>query len=100
MIDTLKASIRLREAGFDEEKAGAIVSAFAEDMGEQLSTRGDIERLEERIDASGRRLEERVDAGEERLEQRLTIRMGVVATTATGVILAAVGIATGIIASL
>lgn len=89
LFDTLKASLRLREAGFDEEKAGAIVAAFAEDMGGRLATRDDIDRLEEKIETS-----------DERLEQRMTIRMGVVATTATGVLLAAIGIATGVLAAL
>ena len=82
MFDTLKAARRLTDAGFDEEKAGAIVSAFAEDINERIATKDDLRQLEERLD------------------QRLTIRMGMVATTATGVLLAAIGIATGVIVSL
>ena len=82
MFDTLKAARRLTDAGFDEEKAGAIVSAFAEDINERIATKDDLRQLEERLD------------------QRLTIRMGMVATTATGVLLAAIGIATGVLASL
>ena len=81
MLDTLKAARRLTDAGFDEEKAGAIVSAFAEDINEQIATKEDLRRLEER------------------LSQRLTIRMGMVATTATGLLLAAISIATGVLAS-
>ena len=82
MFDTLKAARRLTDAGFDEEKAGAIVTAFAEDINERIATKDDLRQLEERLD------------------HRLTIRMGMVATTATGVLLAAIGIATGVLASL
>lgn len=82
MFDTLKAARRLTDAGFDEEKAGAIVTAFAEDINERVATKDDLRQLEERLD------------------HRLTIRMGMVATTATGVLLAAIGIATGVLASL
>ena len=82
MFDTLKAARRLTDAGFDEEKAGAIVSAFAEDINERVATKDDLRQLEERLD------------------HRLTIRMGMVATTATGVLLAAIDIATGVLASL
>ena len=78
MFDTLKAARRLTDAGFDEEKAGAIVAAFAEDINERIATKDDLHQL----------------------EQRMIIRMGVVATTATGVLLAAIGIATGVIVSL
>ncbi len=100
LFDTLKASLRLREAGFDEEKAGAIVSAFAEDIGERLATKVDLQRLEARIAEQFARIEERIAHSEGTLDQRMTIRMGVVATTATGVILAAIGIATGVLASM
>ena len=100
LFDTLKASLRLREAGFDEEKAGAIVSAFAEDIGERLATKVDLQQLEARIAEQFARIEERIAHSEGTLDQRMTIRMGVVATTATGVILAAIGIATGVLASM
>ena len=104
LFDTLKAALRLREAGFDETKAGAIVSAFAEDIGERLATKVDLLQLEARITERLVHLEERFDErithSEESLEQRMTIRMGMVATAATGVILAAIGIATGVVVSM
>ena len=96
MFDTLKASLRLREAGFDEEKAGAIVSAFAEDIGERLATREDIGRVEDQLV----HLEGRLETTEERLEQRLFLRVGIMVTAATSMILTAIGIATGVLASL
>lgn len=89
MFDTLKAARRLTDAGFDEEKAGAIVSAFAEDINERVATKDDLRQLEERFD-------QRLTS----LDQHLTIRIGMVATTATGVLLAAIAIATGVIVSL
>ena len=107
LFDTLKAALRLREAGFDEEKAGAIVSAFAEDIGDRLATKVDLQHLEARIteqlahiEERFVRLEGRITEGDESLEQRLTIRMGMMFTTATGVLLAAIGIATGVIVSM
>ena len=103
LFDTLKASQRLRDAGFDEEKAGAIVSAFAEDLGERVATKEDIDRLEERMVHFDERMvqfDERLGTTEERLEQRLVLRMGIMVTAATGVLLSAIGIATGVIVSL
>ncbi len=107
LFDTLKAALRLREAGFDEEKAGAIVSAFAEDIGERLATKEDIRRLEERmlhlearLDERVEHLEGRLETTEERLEQRLILRAGIMVTGATGLLLTAIGIATGVLASL
>ena len=88
LLDTLRASRRLREVGFEEEQAGAIVATLTEDVGDQIATTADI-----------RRLEEKMDHMEERLDQRMTIRMGVTATAATSVLLAAIGIATGFLAT-
>ena len=50
-FDTLKASHRLREAGFEEQKANALVNAFAEDIGANLATKDDIALLKGDIDA-------------------------------------------------
>ena len=41
-FDTLKASRRLQDAGFDEEKAEALVSVFAGEIGASLSTKDDV----------------------------------------------------------
>lgn len=77
LFNTLKAALRLREAGFDERQSGAIVSTLAEDFGQQLATASDLQQL----------------------EQRMTIRTGMMITAATGVILTAIGIATGVLAA-
>ena len=44
-FDTLKAATRLRQAGFDEDKARALVSTFAEGLVENLATRQDLAPL-------------------------------------------------------
>ena len=44
-FDTLKAATRLRNAGFDEGKAHALVSTFAEGLVENLATRQDLAPL-------------------------------------------------------
>lgn len=77
LFDTLKAAMRLQEeGGFDERQAGAIVATVTEAVDDR-ATKADLVSL----------------------EQRLTIRMGMMFTAATGMILAAIGIATGVIVS-
>ena len=44
-FDTLKASRRLRDAGFEEKQADALVNAFAEDIGANLATKNDLALL-------------------------------------------------------
>ena len=44
-FDTLKASHRLRDAGFEEKQADALVNAFAQDIGANLATKDDIALL-------------------------------------------------------
>ena len=44
-FDTLKAATRLQHAGFDEGKARALVSTFAEGMVENLATKQDLAPL-------------------------------------------------------
>ena len=41
-FDTLKAATRLQRAGFDQDKARALVSTFAEGMVENLATKQDL----------------------------------------------------------
>ena len=44
-FDTLKAATQLQEAGFEEEKARALVSTFAQGMVESLATKQDLAAL-------------------------------------------------------
>ena len=82
MIDTLRASRRLREAGFEEAQADALVGVLADDVSENVATKSDIALLEERLSA-------RIDA----LEQRMMIRLGGLVAVATGIIIAIISIA-------
>ena len=77
MFDTLKAARRLRDAGFEEEKADALVDAFAEDIGANLATKANLALF----------------------EQRLTIRILLMIGGATTVLLAAIASMTAIIVS-
>ena len=85
-FDTLKASQQLQKAGFDETKAEAIVSVFAGEVGASLATKDDLIR---EIAALRAEMKE--------TEQRLTIRTGAMVGGGVAVILAALGIVTGII---
>ena len=160
-FDTLKASRRLRDAGFAEKQADALVNAFAEDIGANLATKDDLallrkdmasefgavrqaiealesrvasenealrkemalrdertgermkameERTGERMKAMEERTGERMKAMEERMnarEERQNARSDRQATRFTlivaglaGLILTAIGIATGVLATL
>ena len=82
MIDTLRASRRLQEAGFEEAQADALVGVLADDLADSVATKSDITLLEERLNA-------RINA----LEQRMIIRLGGLVALATGLIIAAIAIA-------
>ena len=75
MFDTLKASRHLRDAGFDEAQADALVTAFASGIPENLATKDDLAAL----------------------EQRLTIRMYTVAGAVAAFLTAVMSIATAIL---
>lgn len=85
-LDTLEASQQLQKAGFDETKVEAIVSIFAGEVGASLATKDDPTR---EISALRAEMKE--------TEQRLTIRTGAMVGGGVAVILAALGIVTGII---
>ena len=71
LIDTQHAFDRLRtEGGFSDEQANAIVDLFR-DADEQVATRSDVDRLNERIDEIESRLTQRIELSEERLGQKV-----------------------------
>lgn len=45
LFDTLRASQRLQQAGFEAPKADAIVTTFAEDISERIATKDDLDQL-------------------------------------------------------
>ena len=65
-FDTLKASRRLRDAGFEEKQANALVNAFAEDIGANLATKDDLILL--RKDMAGEFASVRQEVGAVRQE--------------------------------
>ena len=112
-FDTLKASRRLRDAGFEEKQADALVNAFAEDIGANLATKDDIALLKGEIALLRRDMtsgfeSQRKDMTTEiasvrqdmaLLEQRLKLRIALAAGGATTMILTALGVIAGIIVS-
>ena len=88
VLDTLKASRRLRDAGIEEAHAEALVAAFTEDIGANLATKDDIANL-------GNMLRSEMALREQRMNLRIALAIG----SATTVLLAAMGILAGIIVS-
>ena len=113
-FDTLKASHRLRDAGFEEKQADALVNAFAQDIGANLATKDDIALLLKEItnvDEAIRKdmasefaaVRQEMALQEERMNarfERQTARMTQLMVGMTGLVLAAIGIAAGILATL
>ena len=75
-FDTLEATRRLRDAGFDEKQAEVVVRVLS-DAQERIITR---EHFDSRLEALDSRLEA--------LELRLTVKLGAFITIASGVIIA------------
>ena len=88
MFDTLKASQRLREAGFEEEQADAVVDLLAGGVWESVATKSDIELLRSDTKSDIELLRAEVRA----LEQRMTIRLGGLVAVATGIIIAVIAL--------
>jgi len=75
-FDTLDATRRLRDAGFDEKQAEAVVRVLS-DSQERLVTR---EHFDFKMETLGKDIQT--------LERRLTIKLGAFIAAATGVIIA------------
>ena len=82
-FDTLEASKRLREDGFDEEQANALVHAFAGTLLQGLATRHDVARLGddlkhvvESIRRDMANMGESIRKDMATLQERLTFRLG------------------------
>ena len=83
-FDTLEASKRLREDGFDEEQANALVHAFAGNRLQGLATRHDVARLKddlkhvvESIRSNMANMGESIRKDMATLQERPTFRLGV-----------------------
>ena len=98
-FDTLKASRRLRDAGIEEAHAEALVAAFTEDIGANLATKDDIALLRSDIANAIATLENTLRSEMALREQRMNLRIALAIGGVTTVLLAAIAIATGILAS-
>lgn len=79
-IDTLKVARRLREAGFDEAQADAVIAAVQEGAeGADLATKGDLAVLNARFDALSERIDARIaEAKSENLYRVFQMILGAV----------------------
>ena len=94
-FDTLKAATRLQRAGFDEDKARALVSTFAEGMVENFATKQDLERPTAKEELAVLRSETATKADCEmlrteliRFQDRMTVRMGTAIGAAVAILVA------------
>lgn len=97
-LDTHKAVKTLREAGFEEAKAEAMVSTFGNAMSENVATKVDIVELKADVDALKADVAAlKTDVAALKtdllaLEQRLTVRLYTTILTGIGLMIAANGI--------
>ena len=90
-LDTHKAIKTLREAGFEEAQAEAMVATFGNAMSENVATKTDVAALKTDVAA----LKTDVAALKTdmlALEQRLTVRLYTTVLTGVGLMIAANGI--------
>lgn len=70
LIDTRKAFRQLREeGGFSDAQADAIIDIFT-DVDEQVATKGDIDRLDSKIESLEDRMDQRFESMEAQMDQR------------------------------
>ena len=60
-FDTLKAAKALREAGFEEAQAEAVVGTVSSAINENVASKADIEKVESAIDHLGTELRAEID---------------------------------------
>ena len=94
LLDTLKASQRLRSAGFSDQQASELVATFAEDFGENLATKEDIALVRKDLEGVQKDVESlREEVGELRKESRQSShRLYAAIGGAVALILAGLGI--------
>lgn len=93
LFDTLRASQELREAGFEPDKADAMVTAFAGAMFGNVATKDDVIAVKDDLAV----LKGDLIALEEKIEQRITLRLYTVAGAVAAFLTAVMAIATAIL---
>ena len=89
-LDTHKAIKTLREAGFEEAQAEAMVATFGNAMSENVATKTDVAALKTDVAALSDVAALKTDMLA--LEQRLTVRLYTTVLTGVGLMIAANGI--------
>ena len=80
LFDTLRASQQLQEAGFEAPQADALVTVFAEDLGDRVATKDDVLSVREELTNTEERLRGEMRELEHRLVNRIYLAVGAGAT--------------------
>ena len=85
LFDTHRAIQNLKEAGVAESQAEAMVAMVGGLIGDNLATKADAQRVEQRIESESRQHRTELNA----LEQRITLRLTVIGFAGLGLLFAA-----------
>ena len=96
MLDTLRASQQLQDAGIEAGHADALVSTFSEGFGERLATRDELHQTEARLLAEIEGVRAEIREAEQRAMNRAYVAIG----AATTLLVAVISIATTLIITL
>ena len=72
LFDTLRASQQLQEAGFEAPQADALVTVFAEDLGDRVATKDDVLSVRDDLTNAVERLRDDLTNAVERLRDELS----------------------------
>lgn len=85
VFDTHRAIQNLKEAGVAEAHAEAVVALFSNAFNDNVATKADVERVEQRIEFEVRSLRSDMQA----MEQRITLKLGGLMLAGLGLLFAA-----------
>ena len=85
LFDTHRAIQNLKEAGVAEAQAEAMVAMVGGLIGDNVATKADVQRVEQRIESESRQHRTELNA----LEQRITLRLTVIGFAGLGLLFAA-----------
>ena len=85
LFDTHRAIQNLKEAGVAESQAEAMVAMVGSLVGDNVATKADVQRVEQRIESESRQHRTELNA----LEQRITLRLTVIGFAGLGLLFAA-----------
>lgn len=85
VFDTHRAIQNLKAAGVAEAHAEAVVALFSSAFGENVATKADVERVEQRVEFEVRSLRSDMQA----MEQRITLKLGGLMLAGLGLLFAA-----------